>query len=126
MNPPSPTPPPAGGPSPARLFLRRVVVKLLRARVWLTESGPGEIWESNYFWAVLVGLCGAFSSVFFREALSWIEWLLFRTSVPLEYVPATLPVWVRLLIPAEGGLLAGSILILGNKWPADHRSADYM
>ena len=53
----------ASAATPGRIFLRWLVVQLLRLRVWFTERGPGDVWESNYFWAGIVGLCGAFSSV---------------------------------------------------------------
>ena len=117
-----------GPPSvtPARHFLRRVVVQLLRLRVWLTERGPGELWESNYFWAAIVGLCGAFSSVAFREALSHLQWILLHYNGPLEGAATTLPWWGRLLMPAAGGLIAGSILLFGQKWSTAGKSADFM
>ena len=78
MNNPPPTDPKVGTapPTPFKLMLRRVVVQLLRLRVWITERGPGDIWESNYLWAAIVGFCGAFSSVAFREALKFLEWIL--------------------------------------------------
>ncbi len=88
--------------SPVRLFLRRIVVQLLRLRVWITETGPGDLWESSYFWAVIVGLCGAFSSVGFREALYQLQWLLLGYQGPLEGAASTLPWWGRLLMPTVG------------------------
>lgn len=111
---------------PYKQALRRLVVQLLRLRVWITERGPGDLWESNYFWAAVVGVCGAFSSVAFREALSWLEWRLFHNAGALEFVPSTLPWWARLLCPAVGGLVAGAILLLGERWSNVGRSADFM
>ena len=112
--------------SPTRHFLRWVVVQLLRLRVWFTERGPGDFWESNYFWAGLVGLCGAISSVAFREALNYLQWLLLRYNGPLENAATTLPWWGRLLMPAAGGLVAGSILLFGQKWSNAGKSVDFM
>jgi len=128
MNTPTGTDAKTGSPSvsPARLFWRWVVVQLLRVRVWLTERGPGDLWESNYFWAGLVGLCGAFSSVAFREALSHLQMLLLHYNGPLEGAATTLPWWGRLLMPAAGGLVAGSILLLGQKWSKAGKSTDFM
>ena len=111
---------------PIKLLLRRIVVQLLRLRVWITERGPGDIWESNYFWAAVVGFCGAFTSVAFREALNGLEWVLFHHAGPLEFVPITLPWWARLLIPAAGGLVAGSILLFGQKFSRVGRASDFM
>jgi CIC family chloride channel protein len=103
-------------------------VQLLRARVWITERGPGDLWESNYFWAALVGLGGAFSSVLFREALSHLQFILFHDHGPLEYIASMthLPWWARLLTPAAGGLIAGSILLFGQKWSQAGHSTDFM
>jgi CIC family chloride channel protein len=110
---------------PVRLLLRRIVVQLLRLRVWFTERGPGDLWESNYFWAAVVGLCGAISSVAFREALNHMQWILLHYSGPLDGAATDLPWWARLLMPTAGGLIAGSILLFGQKWSAG-KSADFM
>src|SRR5450631_3011028 len=128
MNNPQGADPKTGPPSltPARHFLRRVVVQLLRLRVWFTERGPGDLWESNYFWAAIVGLCGAFSSVAFREALYQMQSFLLHDNGPLEDAVKTLPSWGRLLMPTAGGLIAGSILLFGEKWSTAGKSADFM
>jgi CIC family chloride channel protein len=111
--------------SPPRHLVRWIVVQLLRLRVWFTERGPGDLWESNYFWAALVGVCGAVSSVAFREALRYLESVLVHSDAPLEIAAANLPWWARLLMPAAGGLIAGSILLFGQKLAAG-KSADFM
>ena len=128
MNNPPPTDPHVGAKSTfqIKLLLRRVVVHLLRLRVWITERGPGDLWESNYFWAAVVGFCGAFASVAFREGLRRSEIGLFHNDAPLEFIPITLPWWARLLIPAMGGLIAGSILLFGQRLSTVGRAADFM
>ncbi len=128
MNNPPSTDPKTGAEwvSPARRLLRLTVVRLLRLRVWITERGPGDLWESNYFWAAVTGLCGAISSVLFREALRFLERALMHSDASLEYAAATLPWWERLFLPAVGGTIAGSILLLGKKWSEAGRSADFM
>jgi CIC family chloride channel protein len=128
MNNPPPTDTTVGASSvPAyKMLLRRLVVQLLRLRVWITERGPGDLWESTYFWASIVGVCGALSSVAFREALRGLEFVLFHNNGALEFVPATLPWWLRLMMPAMGGLIAGSILLLGEKWSQVGKAADFM
>jgi len=45
---------------------------------------------------------------------------------PLEFIPITLPWWARLLIPAVGGLIAGSILLFGQRLSTVGRAADFM
>ena len=117
-----------GTPSvtPARQFLRRVVVQLLRLRVWITEKVPGDIWESAYPWAVAVGVAGACSSVAFREALSSLQQLLLGKSGPLDEASTTLPWWGRVLMPTLGGVLAGTVLLFGQRWREAGKSSDFM
>ena len=128
MNNPPPTTSQVGAApnTPLRLFLRRIVVLLLRLRVWITERGPGDLWESTYFWAAIVGFCGAFSSVAFREALTQMERTLFQTNVSLEFIPESLPWWARLLSPAIGGLAAGAVLMIGQRMSALGHASDFM
>jgi CIC family chloride channel protein len=111
---------------PFQRFFRRTIVQLLRLRVWFTERGPGDFWESNYFWAVTVGLGGALTSVAFRESLSHLQVLLLHYNGPLEGAATSLPAWARLLMPTTGGLIAGLILFFGPRWSQAQRSADYM
>lgn len=122
MNDPVPSVPRAG--SASLRFLRRLFVPLLRLRVWLTERGPVDFWDSTYFWAAIVGLFGAISSVAFREALKHLQILLLRTDGPLEGAATSLPWYGRLLIPTAGGLVAGAILLFGRRWPG--KSNDFM
>jgi CIC family chloride channel protein len=128
MNNSSPTESKVGAPMvpPARRLLRFVVVQLLRLRVWLTERGPGDLWESNYFWAAIVGVCGALSSVGFREALTQLRLLYVGYEGSVEVHAQVYPWWWRVLIPTAGGLVAGAILLLGERWSKAGRSLDFM
>jgi CIC family chloride channel protein len=124
MNDPAPVIGKVGDSTPH--FFRRILVHLLRLRVWFTERGPGNLWESNYFWAAIIGLLGAFSSVVFREALRHLQILWFGYDGPLEGAASSLPWWGRLLVPAAGGLVAGTILFFGQRWSQTGRSLDFM
>jgi CIC family chloride channel protein len=128
MNKPPPTDPNVGGnsPTPVQRAVRQLVVQLLRLRVWLTERSPADIWESTYFWAVVVGLLGALSSVAFRDALDHLQRALLRGDASLVAGSIALPWWQRLLIPTVGGLVAGAILLLGERWSKAGRSLDFM
>jgi CIC family chloride channel protein len=125
--PPEPAPDDASPSAPpSRLFLRRAVVLLLRLRVWITETVPADLVNSNYSWAILVGFCGACSSVAFREALNVLQRFLLGTTIPLDEAATTLPWWGRLLMPALGGVVAGSILLFGQRWQSAGKSSDFM
>ena len=97
-------------------ILRRLFVPLLRLRVWLTERGPLDFFESVYFSAALVGLCAAVTSVAFRESLSHLQYFLLQLNGPLDGVATSLPWWGRVLVPTVGGLVAGAILLLARRW----------
>ena len=55
-----------------------------------------------------------------------MQWLLLRYNGPLENAATTLPWWGRLLMPAAGGLIAGLILLFGQKWSTAGKSTDFM
>jgi len=107
-------------------FFRHLSLPWLRFRVWLTERGPVDFWDSPYFWAALIGFCGALSSVAFREALSHLQVLLLRYNGPLEGAASSLPWWGRVLVPTAGGLVAGAILLLTKRWTTQGKSNDFM
>jgi CIC family chloride channel protein len=112
----APSVPPTRNASPAAAFFRRLFVPLLRVRVWLTERGPLDLFESTYFWAAIVGLCGAITSVAFREGLIRLQYLFLRYNGPLDGAATSLPWYGRVLVPTAGGLVAGAILLLARRW----------
>ncbi len=77
------------------------------------------------FWAALVGLCAALSSIAFREGLQSLELLFTGQTTSLVRAAAAMPWWHRLLLPSCGAILAGFVLRLaGRMLPA--RMVDYM
>ncbi len=122
-NPPASTRDPFQG---ARALVRPMVVWLLRLRLWFTERAPSEPGESNYFWAAVIGLAGALTSVAFREALSHLQVLLLHYNGPIDGAATTLPWPWRLGIPTAGGLVAGLILFFGQHWSRAQGSLDFM
>lgn len=78
------------------------------------------------FWAALVGLCGALSSVAFREAIRLLERLLTGRSGSLVQAASELVWWHRALIPLVGGLAAGLVLHLASRALKASRTVDYM
>jgi CIC family chloride channel protein len=78
------------------------------------------------FWAALVGLCGALSSVAFREGLRLLELLFTGQNHSLEQAASGMVWWHRVLLPLAGAVLAGAILRLAGKVLASPRAVDYM
>jgi CIC family chloride channel protein len=78
------------------------------------------------FWAALIGVCGALSSVVFREGIRLLELLFTGQSMSLVHAASRLVWWHRALVPVVGGVLAGLVLHLTGRALASARSVDYM
>ncbi|HEY1899393.1 MAG TPA: ClcB-like voltage-gated chloride channel protein [Steroidobacteraceae bacterium] len=78
------------------------------------------------FWAALVGLCAALSSVAFREGLRLLEQLFTGQSTSLELAASRMVWWHRVLLPLCGAVLAGFVLRQAGRMLASPRAVDYM
>jgi chloride channel protein, CIC family len=88
------------------------------------------IWHEDLanivFWAALIGICGALSSVAFREAARLLERLLTGQSQGLVQAAAGLVWWHRAIVPVIGGVLAGLLLYYVARSFVTSRAVDYM
>jgi chloride channel protein, CIC family len=78
------------------------------------------------FWAALIGICGALTSVAFREMAHLFERLFTGESQSLVHAASDLAWWHRALVPPVGGLLAGIVLLLAGRAFTSSRAVDYM
>jgi CIC family chloride channel protein len=78
------------------------------------------------FWAALIGVCGALTSVLFREGARLLEKLFTGQSTGLVHAAADLVWWHRALVPLFGGLFAGFVLHLAGRAFTSSRAVDYM
>ncbi len=76
-------------------------------------------------WAAVSGVVGAFATVAFRESIHGLQWLLTGQSGSLVEIAKSLSWYVRLLLPAAGGVAAGIFLLLAQRITAG-ASSDYM
>ncbi|WP_293028822.1 ClcB-like voltage-gated chloride channel protein [Pandoraea sp.] len=76
-------------------------------------------------WGAVVGLVGAFATISFREAIHAVQWMLTGKSGSLVEMGKGLQWYVRLLLPAAGGVAAGIFLALAKRF-AVGASSDYM
>jgi chloride channel protein, CIC family len=85
-------------------------------------------WQRTLAWSVIVGVTGALATLGFREGLVAIEHLLYRTSGNAGLVEAAqgLAWWQRLIAPAIGGWLAGSVLAFAARHLKSSPHGDYM
>lgn len=76
-------------------------------------------------YAVVVGVLGALSTIAFRDGLALGQHLLVGRSGSFVEMAQTLPWQMRVLIPTIGGVIAGTFLVLANRYTAGLKS-DYM
>lgn len=81
--------------------------------------------HSMLLWAAASGLVGALATNAFREGIRLVEVLITGHSGSLVELARSLPWYMRLCMPAIGGVVAGSFLILANRI-ASKASSDYM
>ena len=106
--------------------LARVPLSLL-TRLRLVLLGHEDLAGIIFFWAALVGVCGALSSVAFREGLRLLELLFTGQNRSLEQAASGMVWWHRVLLPLAGAVLAGAILrVAGKVLAASPRAVDYM
>ncbi|HTH79603.1 MAG TPA: ClcB-like voltage-gated chloride channel protein [Ramlibacter sp.] len=102
--------------------------KRLEAVLLVAQRLQPTDWQRTLAWAVIVGVTGALATLGFREGLVAIEHLLYRTSGTAGLVEAaqSLAWWQRLIAPAIGGLLAGSVLSFAARHLKSSPHGDYM
>jgi len=108
---------------PVRDIVRFPLSLLTRLRLIL--FGHEEL-AGIVFWAALIGIGGALSSVAFREAARALERLLTGQSRSLVYAASQIAWWHRALIPVVGGVLAGLVLHYTGRALTSSRAVDYM
>jgi len=110
-------------PAPVRDIVRVPLSLLTRLRLLLFGH---EDLAGIVFWAALIGICGALSSVVFREGVRLLERLLTGQSQGLVHAASELVWWHRAAVPVIGGVLAGLVLHLTGRALTFARSVDYM
>ena len=108
---------------PVREIVRFPLSLLTRLRLILVGH---EDLVGIVFWAALVGICGALSSVVFREGLRALEILLTGQSQSLVHAASQLVWWHRAAVPIVGGVLAGAVLHVAGRALASAHAVDYM
>ncbi|MBV8911389.1 MAG: ClcB-like voltage-gated chloride channel protein [Gammaproteobacteria bacterium] len=106
----------------------REIVRLplsLLTRLRLVLLGHEEL-AGIVFWAALIGIAGALSSVAFREGVRALELLMTGQSQSLVRAASGLVWWHRALVPVAGGLLAGLVLYFARPLLTSAHAVDYM
>ncbi len=112
-------------PFPSKLSTKAAKVlsfllKLRRAQqlFWLSDS------HTMLIWAVAVGVAGAFATAVFHEGIKLTQALLGNHSEGLVALTERLPWYMRIVLPAAGGLVAGGYLLIANRRKSKQSSTD--
>ena len=116
---------PDSSAEPKRLIF--LPLRRLKFWMWFTEKAQPTDLQLTLLWAGIVGFCGAICSIGFRLATGAVHKLLTGSPAPhLSESFAHLPLWMRLIVPGMGGLIAGAILQFGMRWHGQLTTTDYM
>ncbi len=76
-------------------------------------------------WAVFAGVAGALATMVFRQGILSLQWLLGKQNLSVVEMAESLPWYIRFLLPILGGLVAGGLLVLAQRFKHGAPS-DYM
>ncbi|HKB58636.1 MAG TPA: chloride channel protein [Gallionellaceae bacterium] len=93
-----------------------------------SNNENGSVSDIAKLWlaALIVGLLTAGALVVYHAAIHAIQWLLTQHTGSLVQDARKLPLWIRALVPAMGGLVAGLILDVGRGWTGGKPHIDYI
>jgi chloride channel protein, CIC family len=103
-----------------------VLAFLLRLRTRAQDRFRLSEIHSTLVWAAVIGFVGACATVVFREGIATLQTLLVGRPGALVEMGRSLPVAVRVALPALGGLAAGLLLVLSRRWAGNAPSSDYI
>ncbi|WP_019142849.1 ClcB-like voltage-gated chloride channel protein [Noviherbaspirillum massiliense] len=102
-----------------------MLTALLKARIRFARLFGFFDTNSIFLWAGAVGVAAAFTTIAFRDSISFIQQILTGHSGSLVAMAKSLPWHMRLILPAAGGLVAGLLLSLARRYSSGAAS-DYM
>jgi CIC family chloride channel protein len=105
--------------------LSSMLTLLLKARLYLRRIFRLSESHSIFIWAAVAGVAGALATLAFRECIALAEVALAGHSGSLVEMARSLPWYVRLSLPALGGLVAGAVLVWADRF-ASKDPSDYM
>lgn len=113
-------------PKAARLYHLRTRLLVWRTRLQRITGFSED--HQMLLWAVVVGLVGALTTVAFRECIALMQLLVTGRSGSFVDIAYSLPWWLRIAIPACGGLVAGLFLLWARRAAAAAATGptDYM
>jgi len=99
----------------------------LKLWIWFRERAQPTDLQVTLFWAGVIGFGGAVCSIGFRFATRVLHNTLTGSDASgYGESFAHLPPWLRVAIPALGGLAAGVVIYFGMRWQGKVTTTDYM
>jgi len=77
-------------------------------------------------WSVVVGVAGALATIAFRKAIALLQWAVAGKSGSFVEMARDMPWTERIWLPAAGGLVAGLILLIAQRYADKCHHVDYM
>src|SRR2546423_9409707 len=103
------------------------IFRRLKFLVWFQERIRPTDLQGTLIWAGIIGFCGGICSIAFRIATSVVHKILTGSSEPgLVENFSQMPLLLRPIVPAVGGLLAGAIIQFGTRFRGQVTTTDYM
>ncbi|MBV9392537.1 MAG: ClcB-like voltage-gated chloride channel protein [Verrucomicrobia bacterium] len=105
------------------------IQRLLKLKVWSVEHLRIGDRQLMLVWAALIGLLGTAAAECFRKATELIHFLFTGNRLEIISSFSQLPLWQRLAVPTLGGLLAGTVLLVGRLLTSRNQqksTTDYM
>lgn len=102
------------------------LLRLLRWRLWIIEKLSPSPWQETLCWAAVAGVLGALAGLVFRGGVNLLHTLLTGAGGGMVDSFRDLEWWQRLSVPAVGGLMAGLVLLFGQRLHRGQSSTDYM
>jgi CIC family chloride channel protein len=104
----------------------RRLLRLLRWRLWVVEKLRPSPWQETLAYAAVAGIAGALVALAFRAGVDSVHLLLTGKHEAIVVTFVELEWWQRLAVPAVGGLMAGLVLLFGQRLHRGESSTDYM
>jgi CIC family chloride channel protein len=62
------------------------------------------------FFAILIGVLAGYGAVLFKYALKFMQWVFYQNTGDILFFSDTIPLWMKIVMPAIGGLVVGIVV----------------
>lgn len=76
--------------------------------------------------SVIIGLLAGYGAVLFRFVIKWVQWVFYQNSEDILTFAHTIPPYMKVILPAAGGLLVGLLVRFGAKEAKGHGVPEVM